>query len=63
MSFPNLPKGTMMQHYLDALTPGTEILASDFAKMFNLSNVSRAGKELGIRDDMNKVDIGVYVKL
>lgn len=59
----NIPKKDMMRQYLDNIPSGTEITASDFSRLFNLSNASRAGKELGMRKDINKIDKGVYVKV
>jgi hypothetical protein len=59
----NVKKKVAMQQYLDGIESGTKIFATELSKRFNLSNASRAGKELGQRNDIDKVDKGVYVKV
>jgi hypothetical protein len=52
-----------VQNYLCMIASGTEIRASDVAKKFNMSNPSRASKEIGLQSGVKKIKRGVFVKV
>jgi len=64
MSTNNNPHGrSNLFDFLLGVPTGTEILASEISKRYNLKGTQPASRILAMRDDMKRIKKGVYVKV
>jgi hypothetical protein len=64
MSANNNPRArSNLFDFLLTIPQGTEILASEVSKKYNLKGTQPASRILAMRDDMKRIGKGVFVKL
>jgi len=64
MSINNNPRGrSNLFDFLLTVPQGTEILASEISKKYNLKGTQPASRILAMRDDMKRIQKGVFVKV
>ena len=64
MSINNTPRGrSNLFDFLLTVPQGTEILASEISKKYNLKGTQPASRILAMRDDMKRIQKGVFVKV
>jgi len=64
MSANNNPRGrSNLFDFLLAVPQGTTILASEISKKYNLKGTQPASRILAMRDDMKRIQKGVFVKV